>query len=309
MKVLITGATGLIGKAVITGLLQRGHSVNFLTTSRSKLSSIPGCFGYFWDPVQSYIDENALIGVEAIIHLAGEPISKRWTDEQKEKIVESRVLTANLLLHTLKRNPHQVRQVISASGIGIYPNSVSEVYTEESKSSDDSFLANVVQKWEQSIAHFCNMGIATCIIRTGLVLSDKGGALPELQKTVKIGLASALGTGRQIYSWIHIDDLAGIYVHAIEQQLQGIFNAVAPNPVANEVFMKQLAESSDKPFFMPAVPALILKLMLGEMHLLLVTGQNVSSEKIIRSGFQFKFPELRMALDDLINEKAPIVQG
>ncbi len=309
MKLLITGATGLIGKELVNVLLASGHSINFLTSSNNKINSLEGCSGFYWDPAKCQIDENALIGVDTIIHLAGESISKRWTDEQKQAIVESRVLSANLLFHVLKKNPHQVKQIISASGIGIYPDSQTELYTEESQKVDPGFLGNVVQKWEQSVERFKTLGITTSLIRTGLVLSNDGGALVEMKKPVSLGLGSPLGSGNQVYSWIHLKDLAHIYRHVAEKKLEGIFNAVAPNPVTNAVFMQALAKSMDKPFFMPTVPSFILKMMLGEMHQLLVTGQNVSAEKIAGTGFKFRYPTLNGALENLINEKAPKIEA
>lgn len=303
MKILITGATGLVGKPLVKRLLELGHQVHFLTTTHDKLNAIPGASGYFWDPQQGAIDESALIGVDTIIHLAGESVSKKWTPEYKLAIVESRVLSANLLYKILKNNPHEVRQIISASGIGIYPNSETETYAEDALHQDPGFIGQVVVKWEEAVSRFSNLGITTCMLRTGLVLARGGGALAEMEKPVAKGFAAPLGSGKQIYSWIHIADLVNLYIFAAERRLEGVYNAVAPGAVTNAVFNAELAKAMRKPYFMPPVPAFVLRMMLGEMHLILVTGQRVSAQKIMSRGFSFSYPDLSSALRNLYDAK------
>ncbi|HLA55960.1 MAG TPA: TIGR01777 family oxidoreductase [Flavobacterium sp.] len=299
MRILITGATGLIGSELVSLLLQNGESVHYLTTSKKKISNESHYKGFFWNPQQGMIDENALIGVDAIIHLAGASVSKRWTNAYKQEIVESRVLSANLLFKTLKNNPHQVKQVVSASAIGIYPDSLTTLYTEDSKETDPGFLGKVVVKWEESVDIFKLLDVKVCKLRTGLVLSQKGGALPQMEKPIKLGIGSPFGSGKQMQSWIHIDDLAALYYFAVKNNLEGVFNAVAPNPVSNETLTKAIADKLHKPLFMPNVPRFVMKLMLGEMHELLFSSQNVSSQKIRDNGFTFKFQRIDKALDDL----------
>lgn len=299
MRILITGATGLVGNALTFQLLQNGQSVHYLTTSKKKISNGSHFRGFYWNPEQGIIDENALIGVDAIIHLAGATVSKRWTKSYKEEILESRTLSANLLYRTLKSNPHQVTQFISASATGIYPDSLTNVYTEDSKEVGDDFLANVVVKWEEGVDKMQELGIKTAKVRTGLVLSAQGGALPEMLKTIKLGIGSAFGSGKQVQSWIHIDDLAAIYLYIINNNLEGVYNGVAPNPVTNQELTAALAKIEHKPLFMPNIPKFLMKLVLGEMHTLLFASQNVSANKIIGKGFVFKYPKLEQALQNL----------
>lgn len=299
MRVLITGATGLIGSRLQQVLHDRNFDIHYLSTQKD-IESKPGFSGFYWNPAQGVIDENCMLGVDVIIHLAGAPIGKRWTQSYKQEIIESRILSANLLYKTLKNNPHQVRQIIAASAIGVYPNSLTNVYTEDNQGVDRSFLGDVVVKWEESVDKFKQLGLKVAKLRTGLVFSDKGGMLDELVKPIKFGLGSAYGSGKQQQSWIHIDDLVNIYLHIITNQLEGIYNGVAPNPVTNSYLTKRIAEVLSKPYFMPSIPASILKLILGDMHYLLVASQNVSADKIVETGYDFKYPVLEVALVDLL---------
>jgi uncharacterized protein (TIGR01777 family) len=300
MKILITGATGLIGSALVPLLLRHGISVNYLTTSKEKIKNSEHYSGFYWNPQQCQIDEGALIGVDAIIHLAGATIAKRWTAAYKQEIIESRIFSANLLFNVLKKNPHQVTQIVSASAIGIYPDSLTNVYSENDLQKDPGFLGHVVEKWEQSVDKFRLLGIKVCKLRTGLVLSEKGGALPQMAKPIRLNVGSAFGSGNQIQSWIHLDDLVSLYLFAVENNLDGIYNAVAPNPVTNETLTRAIAGILSKPLFMPNVPKFAMKLVLGEMHELLFASQNVSAAKIISAGFSFKYPTLDPALHEIL---------
>ena len=300
MKILITGATGLVGTELTTLLLQKGVHVHYLTTSAKKIVTEPNYRGFLWNPQKGTIDENALIDVDRIIHLAGANIANRWTDDYKEEIIESRTVTANLLFKVLKNNPHQVKQIISASGTAIYPSSLKEVYSESFKKSDGGFLSNVVIKWEESVDKFQQLGINVCKLRTGIVLSNKGGALVEMAKPIRLGVGSPLGSGQQFQSWIHLHDLAYLYYFAVEHNLDGVYNAVAPNPVSNKVLTVAIAEQLHKTLFLPNVPQFILKLMLGEMHLILFSSQNVSNKKIEDQGFKFEFKTIDKALHSLL---------
>lgn len=301
MRILITGATGLVGKELVSLLLQNGESVHYLTTSKKKISNESHYKGFFWNPEQGIIDENALIGVDAIIHLAGATISKRWTIAYKQEIVESRILSSNLLFSILKNNPHQVKHIVSASAIGIYEDSLSAVYSEDSTQIDNGFLSRVVIKCEEKIDKFKLLGIKVTKLRTGLVLSEKGGALPEMMKPIQLGLGAPFGSGKQIQSWIHIEDLVSMYYFAVQEQLEGVINAVAPNPVTNEILTNEIAKRLRKPLFMPHIPKFLMKLVLGEMHELLFSSQNVSAKKIQEIGFHFKFPKLEKALQQLLD--------
>lgn len=296
MKVLITGATGLVGNELVSLLLKNGVYINYLTTSESKLQNETNYKGFLWNPNKGDIDENSLEDVDAIIHLAGASISKRWTDSYKQEILESRVLSTTLLYGALKNKPNKVTQFISASAIGIYPDSLEKVYSEEETEFDNSFLSHVVQRWEAAVDRIKQLDIKVCKIRTGLVLSGKGGALKEIAGPVKLGLGAAFGSGNQMQSWIHIYDLVHIYLFVLLNEMEGVYNAVAPYPVTNKTLVKEIAKVMDKPFFLPGIPKFIMEMALGEMHTLLFASQNVSAKKIIGDGYQFKYLSLEKAL-------------
>lgn len=296
MRVLITGATGLVGNELVSLFLKNGVYVNYLTTSESKLQNETNYKGFLWNPNKGDIDENALEDVDAVIHLAGASISKRWTDSYKQEILESRVLSTTLLYSALKNKPNQVTQFISASAIGIYPDSLDKVYSEDETEFDNSFLSHVVQRWETAVDRIKQLNIKVTKIRTGIVLSGKGGALKEIAGPVKLGLGAAFGSGKQMQSWIHIYDLVHIYFFVLLNELEGVYNAVAPFPVTNRTLVKEIAKVLDKPFFLPGIPKFIMEMTLGEMHTLLFASQNVSAKKIIKDGYQFKYLSLEKAL-------------
>ncbi len=301
MKVLITGASGLIGTELVSLLLQNGISVNYLTTSKKKIVNELNYNGFYWSPEQGLIDENCLNGVDSIINLAGANIAKRWTNSYKQEIIESRLLSSALLFKAIKNNPNQVKQIVSASGTSIYPNSDSIIYDENSLEVNDSFLGNVVVKWEESTDKFASLGLKVCKLRTGIVLSTKGGALVEMLKTMKFGLGSAFGSGKQIQSWIHLEDIASLYLFAIKNDLEGVYNAVSPNPVTNEELTFTIAKTLKRPLFMPNIPKFVMKLMLGEMHELLFENRNLSAKKIEEIGFEFKFKTIDKALKNILS--------
>jgi len=300
MKVLITGATGLIGSELVSLLLQNGISVNYLTTSKNKIVNESNYKGFYWSPEQGLIDENCLMGVDSIINLAGANISKRWTNSYKQEIIESRLLSSSLLFKAIKNNPNQVKQIVSASGTSIYPNSDSIIYDENSTQFNSSFLGNVVIKWEESTDKFASLGLKVCKLRTGIVLSTKGGALVEMLKAIKLGLGASFGSGKQIQTWIHIQDIAALYYFAIKNDLDGVYNAVSPNPISNEELTIAIAKVLKKPLFMPNIPKVIMKWILGEMHELLFENRNLSSKKIIDKGFVFKYKTIDEALNSIL---------
>lgn len=296
MKVLITGATGLVGSEIVSLLLKNGISINYLTTSKDKIQDKPNYKGFYWKPESGEIDEYCIDDVDAIIHLAGASISKRWTEAYKKEIIDSRVQSTVTLYTLLKNKINNVHHFISASAIGIYPDSLEKVYSEDETQFDDSFLSNVVQQWEAAADTIAQLNIKVSKVRTGLVLSARGGALPAISGPIKYGFGAAFGSGKQMQSWIHLDDLAGVYAYIFNNELEGVYNAVAPHPVSNKTLVKQAANVMDKPLFMPNIPKFVMKALLGEMHTLLFDSQNVSAKKIISEGYQFKYLSLEKAL-------------
>lgn len=300
MNVLITGATGLIGQEIVKQCHKKGFNVHYLTTSKSKLNTESNYKGFYWNPKNNEIDHNCFEGVSAIINMVGASISKRWTDDYKKVILESRTKTVQLLQDTIKTHNYKIDNVVSASAIGIYPTSLVNYYEETNTEISESFLGKVVHEWEDAVDGFKTLGCKVAKIRIGLVLATNGGALPEIIKPMKFGAGAAFGSGKQWQSWIHIQDLAKLFVFALEHKLEGIYNGVAPNPVSNEDLTKVAASVLEKPLILPNIPRLPMKLALGEMHILLFESQRVSSQKIESSGFNFKYVNLRPALEDLL---------
>ena len=300
MKVLITGATGLIGSAIVKQCHENNIVVHYLTTSKHKLKNDLLYKGFYWNPEKGEIDTNCFEGVETIINLSGATISQRWTQKHKKIILDSRLQSLSVLKHALSKQSHQVKHLISASGIGAYPDSLTNYYDESYPATSQTFLGKVVREWEEAANSFNELGIKVAKIRIGLVLSTKGGALPEMVKPIRIGLGAAFGSGEQWQSWIHINDLANLFVFVMEHYLEGIYNAVASNPITNSELTKSIARVLNKPLFLPNIPKTVMKLILGEMHLLLFESQRVCSKKIEKKGFHFKYNNVESALIDLL---------
>jgi len=300
MRVLITGATGLIGQEMVKLCHEKDIKVNYLTTSKSKIVQEENYKGFYWNPKAKEIDADCFKEVDAIVHLAGATVSKRWTPSYKKEILSSRTETTALLVNTLKELTHTVKQVVSASAIGIYPDSLINYYDESHNEISSSFLGQVVSVWEQASDEFLKLNITVSKIRIGLVLSNKGGALMEIVKPIKFGLGAAFGNGKQWQSWIHIQDLANLFLYVLQNNLKGVYDGVAPNPTSNSELTKTAASVLHKPLFMPNIPKFFMKLVLGEMHILLFESQRVSSKKIADEGFLFKFNYLEPALNNLL---------
>jgi hypothetical protein len=300
MRVLITGATGLIGTAIVQQCQKNGIAVSYLTTSKNKLSTEEHYTGFYWNPKEGVIDSACFKDVQTIINLAGSTISKRWTKSRKSEILQSRVDALALLKNTLANHEHTVKHLISASGIGAYPSSLTNYYEETYPATSQTFLGKVVREWEEAANSFNDLGINTAKIRIGLVLSNQGGALPQMTKPISFWAGAAFGTGEQWQSWIHINDLARLFIFVMEHHLEGIYNGVAPNPVTNTDLTKTIARILNKPLFLPNIPKGMMKLLLGEMHLLLFESQRVCSKKIENKGFLFKYNNLEHALGELL---------
>lgn len=301
MKILVTGATGLVGKALVARCLKDGMEVNYLSTRKEKLRSEDGYHGFYWNPAEGTIDPACFRGVRMIVNLAGSPITKPWTAAGKKDIQRSRTESLECLRKGLEAlNGHQVAYLVSASAIGIYPSSLTEYYEEEFTGTEAGFLQQTVRKWEEAVGAFDTLGIPRGILRIGLVLAREGGALPALIRPIQWGVGAALGSGRQWQSWIHLHDLVSLFRFALENRLEGTYNAVAPNPVTNRKLTAEAASVLNRPLWLPPVPAWALKLLLGERSHLLLDSQRVSCEKVQMEGFAFEYPNLRPALEDLL---------
>lgn len=300
MKILITGATGLIGTELVAELLNQKHTIHYLTTRKAKLEDLPNYKGFYWNPAQNSIDKNCIDGVEVVVHLAGASIAKRWTKSYKKELLDSRTKSAKLLFNLISTTPNHVKQIISASGTAIYPDSLTAVYDENSPEVEQSFLSTIVQKWEESIQKFQFLNIKTTLLRTGVVYSAKGGALQEMINPIKMGVGSAFGTGKQIQSWIHLTDLVQLYCFTINNQLEGIVNAVAPQAVTNQELTIELAKHLNKKILLPNLPQWLMKLVLGEMSILLFNSKKILPSKALQNNFHFQFPTLQKALTEII---------
>lgn len=299
--VLITGGTGLVGTQLRQALVEKGYRVIILTRAGEEKKAAAGYSFAQWNVETQTIDELAIAEADYIIHLAGAGVAdKRWTEKRKQEIVKSRVNSSKLIVDSLKRIPNKVKAIVSASAIGWYgpdPSIPNLAPFTENAPADDAFLGDTCKKWEDSITAAEKLGKRVIKLRTGIVLSDKGGALQEFKKPLRFRVAAILGNGKQIMSWIHIDDLVQMYITAIENEsIKGVYNAVAPSPVSNKVFTLYLARK--KKFFIPVyIPSFILKLVLGEMSIEILKSATVSCKKIEATGFLFQYPVYQDALD------------
>lgn len=301
-KILISGGSGLVGAQLSEKLVGQGYEVVHLSRFDFKSSKFRT---FTWDIHSGLIEDGAFEHVEYIIHLAGAGIAeKRWSAGRKQTLTSSRVDGANLIFKYLQSGNHQVKAFISASAIGIYGcDTGGIVQTEDRLQLGDDFLATLTKKWELAADQFEDLGIRVVKLRLGNVLSKNGGLLGKLLPFARLGLSSPFGSGEQYMSWIHMDDLISIFMHAIEQnEIQGIYNAVAPNPVMNKEFVKQLALVLNKPSFLPNTPKFALKLILGELSSAITGGNKVSSKKIEQAGFSFQFSDLGEALRNLLKK-------
>jgi len=300
MNILITGATGLIGRKLTNDLLLNGYAVNYLTTRKSQIKSNSKINGYYWNPEKNIIDLECFKNVDTIINLAGSNIAKRWSDSNKLEILNSRIKSLNLLKHSISNNKINIKKIISASAIGIYPSSVDNVYKENESLISDSFLGKVVCQWESAVNSFKDLEIDVVIVRIGLVLSRDGGILSKSILPIQYGFGSFFGNGNQWQSWIHFQDISNIFYHILKYDLSGVFNGVSPNPVTNKTFTKKIAKFLNRPLLLPNLKKWMMRLLLGEMHTIIFESQNVSCEKLTKSKFKFKFDNFDQAIADLL---------
>ena len=296
MNILISGATGLVGSALIPALESAGHSVRRLVRVRP----LAGSPEVYWDPTGSFDPVGGIEGFDAVVHLAGESVAARWTRDRKVRILNSRKQGTMTLASAAARSKRPPKVMVSASAVGYYGNRGDEVLTEESTSGAD-FLADVARQWEAALAPASQAGIRTVMLRIGFILSPRGGGLARMLPPFRLGLGGKLGNGRQWMSWISIDDVVGAIQHALAtESLRGPVNAVAPHPVTNAEFTRTLGRVLGRPTIFP-MPAIVARLAFGEMaKALLLASQRVQPVKLEASGFQFRHPELEGALRELL---------
>jgi uncharacterized protein len=303
-SVLITGGTGMIGSELGRALLQRGYRIIILTREKEQQPAKENTRYAKWDIERQTINADAIRDADHIIHLAGAGVAdKRWTAKRKQEIADSRVKSGELLVKAMQQYPNKIKTVVSASAIGWYgPDDVVpnlHPFTEYAPAHVD-FLGQTCRQWEAALEPITVMGKRLVKVRTGIVLSRRGGALAAFKKPLKFGFATILGNGKQVMSWIHIDDLVEMYIMALtNEQMKGPYNAVTPNPVTNKELVKTLAKSRNR-FYIPIyVPSFVLKLVLGEMSIEVLKSATVSSDKVQKAGYVFRYPAIDLALRSL----------
>ena len=299
-KILITGGTGQVGKLLCEKLQEKGYDVAILSRKKTE-SSVRS---YTWDINNNEIEKGAIESADYIIHLAGANIGdKRWTIKRKKLILSSRIITGQLLLSKIQEQTKFPKAFISASAIGYYGAITTDKTLSETNPVSKDFLGSTCQQWEKIADKFNDLGIRTVKIRTGIVLSYQGGALSKMLPLFKFGIGSAIGSGKQYFPWIHINDLCEIYIKAIEDsEMAGAYNAVVADRMTNKEFSRTLARVLNKPFWFPNVPTFLVKLIFGEMSVMLLEGSKISADKIIKTRYNFLFPELEIALTNLIKK-------
>lgn len=298
--VLITGASGLIGNRLTSLLQKRGYRVTHLSRKITGKSTVET---FQWDVKKQTIDERAVEEADYIVHLAGAGIAdKKWTASRKKEIIDSRTEGIHLLFKTIQKTHTTIKCFVSASGIGIYGAATREhIFTETDLPATD-FLGITCKLWEGAAETIAKLGIRTVKLRTGIVLSEKGGALPKMAKPIQLFVGSPLGSGQQYMPWIHLDDVCAIYIKAIEDEsMSGPYNAVAPEHTTNACFTHLLANALHRPLIMPNVPSFLLKFILGEMSIAVLQGSRASCNKLVSTGYLFKYDTLRKAMKQLFS--------
>lgn len=294
-KILIAGGTGLVGKQLSKTLTEQGHVVSVLSRNPK------GKDQFFWNPSEGKIDESCLEDVEVLINLSGAGIAdQRWTDSRKKELYDSRIGTNTFLAQQIEKIP-KLEHFITSSGINAYGFDNPEMEYSESDPFGTDYVSQLVKEWEESADQF-NVKCKVAKIRTAIVLDPNGGALTKMLTPIKMGIGSPLGSGEQTMCWIHSEDLAQLFSHVIEHKLEGAFNAIG-GYCSNKEFMQSISSELNKPFWFPSVPAFSLKLLFGEMAILLLKGMKASNKKIISTGFTFKYENLKDALKDVLREK------
>lgn len=297
-RILITGGTGLLGELMTARLKELGHQVSILSRSPEKVKHVKA---FYWDIAKNEIDEDCIKDIDTIIHLAGAGIAdKKWTEVRKNELITSRTKSIELVYNLLSKNIHSVQTVLSASAVGYYGDRGEELLTEE-HDAGEGFLARCCILWEEAVDKGKDHGLRVVKFRIGLLLTEKCGVLDPFKKMVNTFTAASFGNGKQWMPWIHKDDLIGMFVWAaVNSEINGIYNAVAPNPVRNKEFTKQLAKTMHKPFWPLGIPSFMLNIILGERKELLLMSNNVSARKAEEQGYNFQFVNLDNAFRDIV---------
>jgi uncharacterized protein (TIGR01777 family) len=301
MKIFMTGGTGFVGTTLARKLTQEKHQITILTRALTEDSPLPKGVTYLeGDPADKGVWQESVAEHEVVINLAGASIFRRWSETAKERIRDSRIHTTQNLVDALAPRKGKETLLLSTSAIGYYGFQEDEELGEES-APGEGFLASLAQEWESAALNAEAFGAKVALLRFGIVLGKNGGALSQMVPLFNMYLGSPLGRGEQWFSWIHEEDLAGIYSYLIaEKNISGPINCTAPDPVRNMDLTKTLAEVLGKPTFMPAVPGFMLRLIMGEFGSVLLEGQKVLPNRLLDTGFRFKFPKIKGALQDLL---------
>jgi len=293
--VLVCGASGLIGKSLVPLLIKNGYTVRELSSNPNKRDPREGVF--YWNIEDGELDYGALDGVNVIIYLSGASISKRWTPAHKKAILVSRGRGLDLLRSTLKKKGLRIQQLISASAIGIYPDDPEHLWTESDPLEPSEFLEKSVRDWEESINAFAEVSDKVCALRTSIVLDKMGGALPRMVQAVRLFASAPFGSGRQWMPWISLKDISSLYLFALENRLEGTYNAVCDN-VRNKDLMRTLSRVHHRPYWPVGIPKFILRIILGENGVLPYISTRVDSSKIRSTGFSFGDADLEVLLKE-----------
>lgn len=299
-RILIAGGSGLIGRQVTKELLSKGHDVLHLSRSPKSNAEVPT---YKWDIENQIIDPDALVNIDYVVNLAGAGIAdKKWTDSRKKLIIESRVKGNLFFKKMIEEKKLSIKKFISGTAIGYYGERGAEILTENSNPGNTGFLAECCIQWEDSVNTIATTGVPIAILRIGIVLSTKGGALEKMLGPAKFGMGSYFGDGSQIYSWIHIEDISRALVWIVETDTSnGVYNGTAPYPISNKEFMQELMDVKGGFGFLSPVPGFVLNLMLGEMKAVVLTGSHVIPQRLQEEGFEFKFETIDSSLKDLLS--------